>query len=562
MKARILSLGPMAIYLALATAGAAQTPPPESVDRRQTQERMQSERQRPPVYALETREALAIAFTEDDTSVSLRGTERLPDASGEAKVERRSGATEIEVELDEMKSANNFGGDFNTYVLWTISPEGLMTNAGEFVLDGNRSKLNVTTPLQTFAMVVAAEPHFAVTIPSSFVVLESTWPADDDDAAKLTKIRYETLRGAYEFDREAITEAPEPRPGTDVHSELAQARTAIELAERAGAAEHAPEALQRAQQTYEQARGRMGAEDQDSDKNADEAARRLARDAVQQAVEAQTFAEQRAFETALAQEREARAAEISDLEAALQSASNEAERAQLEARRRELDLQIEQNARTQMEQQNERLRAERDVAQAEAAQQRAEHRLSTTQTEQEKEQQREEIMSSVRAAMGQIGQVSESDRGTMVTLSDAQFAIDGPSLKPETREALSRLAGVLAASPDLAVTIEPAATRSSVPGGTAVADVAAALSQARARTVQRYLVEAGLPASKITTGSGSGVRPQPIPPVATMPQPTTPRPTTPPTTPGATVASQANAGVVILVHPAEPVTPPAPAPPR
>ena len=554
MKATIFCMGPAAVCFAMATASAAQTPPPAP-------ERMQSERRHPPVHALETREAMAVAYTGEDTEVSLRGTERLPAASGEAKVERRSGATEIEVELDEMKSASHFGGDFNTYVLWTISPEGLMTNAGEFVLRGNRSKLNVTTPLQTFAMVVTAEPHFAVSIPSSFVVLESTWPDDDDDAAKLTKIRYETLRGAYEFDREAITEAAEPRPGADVHSELAQARTAIDLAERAGAAQHAREAFQRAQQTYEQARSGMGAEDQDSDENPDAAARRLARDAVQQAVEAQTTAEQRAFQTALAQEREARAAKISELETALQSASNEAERAQLEARRKELDLQIEQNARAQMEQQNQRLRAERDVAQAEAAQQRAERQLTTTQTEQEKEQQREEIISSVRAAMGRIGQLSESDRGAMVTLSDAQFEIDGPGLKPQTREALSRLAGVLAASPDLSVTIEPASARGAGPGGTApAADVAAALSQARARTVQQYLVEAGLPASKVTTGSRSDVRPQPTPPVATLPQPTTPRPTTPPATPGATVASQANAGVVILVYPAEPVMPPAPAP--
>ncbi|MGH9861673.1 MAG: hypothetical protein ACRD5F_16760, partial [Candidatus Acidiferrales bacterium] len=361
MKATIFCLGPVAICFAIATASAAQAPPPAP-------ERTQSEPQQPPVHALETREAMAVAYTGDDTEVSLRGTQRLPDASGKAKVERRSGATEIEVELDEMKAAGNFGGDFNTYVLWTISPEGLMTNAGEFVLEGNRSKLNVTTPLQTFAMAVTAEPHFAVSIPSSFVVLESTWPAgDDEDAAGLTKIRYETLRGAYEFDRETISGAAEPRPAADVHSELAQARTAIELAERAGAAEHAPEALQRAQQIYEQARSGMGAEDQDSDENADEAGRRLARDAVQQAVAAQTTAEQRAFEAALAQEREARAAEISELETALQSAANEAERAQLEARRRELDLQIEQNARTQMEQQNQRLRAERDVAQAEAA---------------------------------------------------------------------------------------------------------------------------------------------------------------------------------------------------
>ena len=93
-------------------------------------------------------------------SIKFKGTERLPKASGEAKVERKKGTTEIEIELDEMKPATGFGGDYATYVLWVVSPEGQVDNAGEFILQGNRSKLNVSTPLTTFGLFVTAEPHF------------------------------------------------------------------------------------------------------------------------------------------------------------------------------------------------------------------------------------------------------------------------------------------------------------------------------------------------------------------------------------------------------------------
>src|SRR4029434_6943303 len=88
-----------------------------------------------------TRESLAITYPEGVTiAVKFQGTLRLPFATGEAKVERKRGTTEIEIELDEVKPASLFGGDYNTYVLWTVSPEGHTVNAGEFIVRGNRSK--------------------------------------------------------------------------------------------------------------------------------------------------------------------------------------------------------------------------------------------------------------------------------------------------------------------------------------------------------------------------------------------------------------------------------------
>src|SRR5262249_16141368 len=122
----------------------------------------------------ESQEIMALTYPEGKTvSVKLLGTSRLPRAKGEAKVERKRGTTEIEIELDEMRPALLFWADSATYVFWTVSPEGFPTNVGEFVLQGNRSKLNVTSRLQIFGMFVTAEPHYLVRTPSHFVVMEN-----------------------------------------------------------------------------------------------------------------------------------------------------------------------------------------------------------------------------------------------------------------------------------------------------------------------------------------------------------------------------------------------------
>ena len=149
--------------------------------------------------------AMAISYPEGPTlGVKFNGTHRLPRATGEAKIERKRGRTDIEIRLDEMKPASFFGGDYATYVLWIVSPEGQVDNVGEFVLRGNNGKLNVTTPLQTFAMFVTAEPHYLVSAPSRFVVVENTRPKHNITGQMLSvsTIKYRGYEGLYSHSQE------------------------------------------------------------------------------------------------------------------------------------------------------------------------------------------------------------------------------------------------------------------------------------------------------------------------------------------------------------------------
>ena len=90
------------------------------------------------------------------TMVDFRGTPLLPKARGEAKVESKQGYIEIEVEFDDLQSATRFGPEYLTYVMWAITPEGRATNLGEVILNDTKSKLNVTTELQAFGLIVTA----------------------------------------------------------------------------------------------------------------------------------------------------------------------------------------------------------------------------------------------------------------------------------------------------------------------------------------------------------------------------------------------------------------------
>ena len=174
----------------------------------------------------------------------LRSTDRLPDAAGEVRVERRGGMTEIEVHLDSLKPASLFGGDYNTYVLWIVPPRGPAENAGEFPLDGNRTSLRTSTEARTFALLVTAEPHYLVSTPSPFVVLENPSEA----GAQL--VTYQPIEGVYNFVRSSLADVKKARG--EVHTEVRQAFTAVRLAQRAEAVRFAPEALQEAQHALDQ----------------------------------------------------------------------------------------------------------------------------------------------------------------------------------------------------------------------------------------------------------------------------------------------------------------------
>ena len=102
------------------------------------------------------------------------GTALLPSADGKAKVRSKRGTMEVEAEFGNLQNPTTFGAEYLTYVLWAISPEGRSVNLGEVLVgDNSRSKLTATTDLQGFALIVTAEPYYAVRQPSNVVVLEN-----------------------------------------------------------------------------------------------------------------------------------------------------------------------------------------------------------------------------------------------------------------------------------------------------------------------------------------------------------------------------------------------------
>jgi hypothetical protein len=175
--------------------------------------------------------------------VSMRSTDRLPEASGTIQVECRGGTTSLDVEVESMKPASLFGGDYNTFVLWVVPPRGAAENLGEIPLEGNRGRLRVSTKATEFAALVTAEPHFLVSTPSSFIVLENK------PDANAPVFRYAVLEGVYNFQRSTLADSMEARG--KVHTDVRQAFTAVRLARRAGAARLAPDAYKRAEKALD-----------------------------------------------------------------------------------------------------------------------------------------------------------------------------------------------------------------------------------------------------------------------------------------------------------------------
>ena len=126
-----------------------------------------------------TTRAVKYEHRSGSTMIDFQGTDLMPGASGVAKVESKRGAMDIEAEFKGLDKPTTFGNEYLTYVMWAISPEGRAINVGE-VLVGNdhRSKLSVTTDLQAFALIVTAEPYYAVRRPSNVVIAENVIRAD------------------------------------------------------------------------------------------------------------------------------------------------------------------------------------------------------------------------------------------------------------------------------------------------------------------------------------------------------------------------------------------------
>lgn len=433
------------------------------------------------------RSTLGVSYPEGTTlSIKFQGTERLPRASGEAKVERKKGQTEVEIELDEMKPASSFGGQLSTYVLWTVSPEGLVANTGEFIVEGNRSKLNISTPLQTFGMFVTAEPHFLVDKPSRFVVLENSRLTRDvsGQMLKTSTIYYKGFDGMYPAERESLASMPETKGET--RTDMKQARVAVDLAEKAGAAQYATEELSEAQKSLRQTIDQVEA------KVSPRQVMVTAHETVRLAVDAERKAKERAFQAALDAERKEHANQIQDFKTSIATAQTEAERARLLAEQRKMELAMEEQARREATLQaqaeaEQRRKAEMKANLAEEqamlaanAKQRAEQEAAAAKA------QAEQARSRLRSALDRVVETRETARGLIVNLPDILFDFNKSSLRPEAREKLSKVCGILLVAQGYGLSIE--GHTDSIGSD----EYNQKLSRERAGSVEQYLATCGL----------------------------------------------------------------------
>ncbi|HYW38713.1 MAG TPA: OmpA family protein [Terriglobales bacterium] len=425
------------------------------------------------------------------------GTDLMPSANGEAKVNSKRGSIEIEAEFGNLQKPTTFGNEYLTYVLWAISPEGRAVNLGEVLLGENhRSKLNVTTDLQAFALVVTAEPYYAVRQPSNVVVLENVVREDTKGTSEAVNAKYELMeRGGYiptgyKFDPVVLN--------ARLPLEFFEARNALRIAQSEGAEQYASDSYQHAVQLMN---------------NADEYATRkhidrkpliaVAREAVQTSEDARAIAVKKLDEIRLANERQ----DSADAQARSQGQADDAIRQKEQAQSDTVNAQAA-NAQAQSDAAKARAdaaaaqvataQAKSDMADSQAssanalsaAQADAEQSRFSAQQAQQSAQQAETDKAAMRTRLSEqlnsILQTRDSARGLIVSMSDVLFDTGKYSLKPGAREKLAKVAGILLAYPSL--NIEVGGYTDNVGSD----EMNQTLSENRAGSVRDYLVQQGV----------------------------------------------------------------------
>ena len=441
-----------------------------------------------------------------NTKIDFQGTELMQQSSGEAKVQNKGNRIEIEARFMGVDDATKFGLEYLTYVLWAVSPQGRAVNLGELVLKSGNGEVKAITDMQTFGMIVTAEPYFAVTQPGNTVVLENVFGPATLGKVENIDASFELLgRGIYSSSNTRIENAIF---GIDRKTplELFEARNAVRIARNAQADKYAASTFAKAEQ---QLRAAEESYARKSDKKSVEAA---AREVVGTAEEARVMAaKQKAEEAAqfkiaaakrAAEEREAKAradaaAEIKSRQEADQARA-QAEAAKAEAERMKLEAQqVAAEAARQKQEADQATAAA--VAQQQAAQAEAQKaRHAAEQAEAEKAQLRAQLLSQLNSIL----QTRDSARGLIVNMSDVLFDTGSYTLKPGAREKLAKISGIVLAHPGLSLQIE--GHTDSVGGD----DFNQQLSERRADSVRDFLAEEGVPPSSIAA-RGFG-RTQPV----------------------------------------------------
>ena len=332
--------------------------------------------------------AINYRYMKSSSKVDLTGTMLAPTAAGTAKVSSELTSTQIKAKFEGLPSPSQFGPEYLTYVLWAVSPEGRASNLGEVLLKNGKGSLKVTEPLQAFALVVTAEPYFAVTQPSEVVVMENTLRKDMEGKVELLEAKFDLLkRSSYHLQTTPGEVQPLDR---DTPLAVHEARNAVHIAKASGAHAYASEVYGKSENLLAQSESKDGSKKERI---------MAAREAIQCAEDARLIAVKR----------------------------QEAEFLELE--RKEAQAKIDQ--------------AKEESAKTAAA-------LATANTSriaaiQDNSHLREQLLDQLNGIL----QTRATTRGLIVNMSGVIFQTGKATLLPTAREKLSKIAGLILAHPGL-----------------------------------------------------------------------------------------------------------------
>jgi len=459
------------------------------------------------------RRTIAITYFKDPVTVRMAGTTLRPDARGEATVERwrKRNESEIDMRIENMEPAYTYGADYTTYVLWAITPAGQVDNLGEFRLKEGKAQLKAATPNQTFAMIVTAEPHFMVKLPSPKVVLENLAPVSKNVQIQSSEIFFNGDSGKYYTD----TTLPQvvERDFMKTPMELIQARRAIQIAKLADGERHDPD-------DYHQATALLRTAEEAYKRNASvHDVGRISRDSIALAVRVRDISEERAIASARRAEIARRDDEIrrandtaSDLNARLtdlQTDLRASEKARVSAQE-QLDRALHEAADARAENRllrtdNDRLRSEnerlgQDLSEARGrindlqqqnSSNSAQLAANTSKIEamerQERERQQLETrrrdFATLQSSLAGMVNIKTSPNGFTVILPDSFFLPNKSTLHVRAKSKMDAMAQAIAAHRDLVFSIE---------GNWDASPTADAMALARAQAVADYIAAYGV----------------------------------------------------------------------
>src|SRR6202140_728176 len=448
--------------------------------------------------------AVSYRHRSGSTKIDFQRTDLMRGGMGQAKVASKRGALPTGAEFSGLDRPTSLGHEYLTYVLWAISPEGRPVNIGEVLVgDNHRSKLYVTTDLQAFAMIVTAEPYYAVRRPSNLVILENVVRPDTRGSTESVTAKYEMIdRGGflptgYTFDPVVLN--------AGLPLEFFEARNAIRIAQSAGAEKYAPESYRKAVRQMDEADS-MAIRKHENKKSLIAVSREVG----EKAEDAREISAKHIDEERLAHERRAganreasannRADEESQRRADAEADTAEAQRRRREADRNNLDAQTAamQAAGAQAGAERDRDSAQRQQQAAEAESDRNREKAASSDAQlQQAVRDREDIRARLLTQFNLILETRDTARGLVVNMSDVLFDSGKYTLRPLPREKLAKISGIVLAYPTLRLAVE--GNTDSV--GTESFNQQ--LSEQRAQGVRSYLTQQGVPESS-TTAAGFG----------------------------------------------------------